>query len=155
MLQVADVAAQLFVIHLGILLHFLLEIRRRLGKIGEGGHVEHPVVGHGRDVERAFPALFVNPAIQIVGPVGAVGVDAARDGEAGGVELKDGDVAELVAIGIEELVVVDVVVLTENPFAVGAQVGLRRLAFNLVMQSFLALVGAGQVELVGEKQANG
>ncbi len=108
----------------------------------------------GRAVEGALPALFVDPAIQIVGPVGAVGMNAAGDGEAGAVELKDGDVAELVAIGIEELVVVDVVVLAENPFAVGAQVGLRRLAFDLVVQSFLALVGVGQVELVGEKQSD-
>ncbi len=85
--------------------------------------------------------------------MGAVGVDAARDGEGGTIELKDGDVAELVAIGIEELVVVDVVVLTENPLAVGAQVSLRRLAFDLIVQRFLALVGVGQIELVGEEQS--
>ena len=99
--------------------------------------------------------MLVDPAIQIFGPVGAVGVDAARDGEARGVELEDGDVAELVAIGIEELVVVDVVVLAENPFAIGAQVGLRRLALDLVVQRFLALVGVGQVELVGKEQSHG
>src|SRR5580658_10829773 len=87
--------------------------------------------------------------------MGAVGVDAAGDVEAGLIELKNCDIAELVAIGIEKLVVVDVVVLTENPFAVGAEVGLGRLAFDLVVQSLLALVGAGQVELVGEKQSYG
>jgi hypothetical protein len=86
--------------------------------------------------------------------VGAVGVNAAGDGEAGAIDLKDGDVAELVAVGIEELVVVDVVVLAENPFAVGTQVGLRRLALDLVVQRFLALVGVRQIKLVGEKQSH-
>jgi len=47
-------------------------------------------------------------------------VNAARDGESGRIELEDGEVAELIAIGIEKLVVVNVVVLTENPFAIGA-----------------------------------
>ena len=63
--------------------------------------------------------------------MGAIGVHPARDGEAGFVELKDADIAELVAIGIEELVVVDVVILAENPFAIGTQIGLRRFAFDL------------------------
>ena len=123
----------------------------------KGGDVERvvAVVGDGGAVQCAVPALLVDPAIQIFGPVSAVGMDAASDGEAGAVELEDGDVAELVAIGIEELVVVDVVVLAENPFAVGSQVGLRRLALDLVVQGFLALVGVRQVELVGEKQSDG
>ena len=69
------------------------------------------------------------------------------------IELKDGDVAELVAVGIEELVVVDVVVLAENPSAVGAEVGLRRLAFDLVVEGFLAVVGVRHIELVGEKHS--
>ena len=94
----------------------------------------------------------VDPAAQIVGPVGAVGVDALGDGEAGGVELKDGEVGELIAVRIEELVIVNVVVLAENPAAVGTQIGLRRFAFNLVVQRFLSLVGVGQIELVGKEQ---
>ena len=68
------------------------------------------------------------------------------------VELKHADVAELIAVGIEELVVVDVVVLAENPFAVGAEIGLRRLAFDLVVERFLPLVGVRQIELVGEEE---
>ena len=42
-------------------------------------------------------------------------MDALRDGEAGGIDAKDGDVGELVAVGIEELVVVNVAVLAEDP----------------------------------------
>src|SRR5271165_413361 len=107
------------------------------------------------DVEAAVPPLLVNPAIQAVGPVGAVGVDAARDGEALAIEFEDGDVAELIAVGIEELVVVDVVVRAENPFAVGAEIGLRRFALDLVMESLLPLVGVRQIELVGEEESCG
>jgi len=81
-----------------------------------------------------------------------LGVDALRNGEIGGIDLKDGEVGELIAVGIEELVIVDVVVLAENPAPVGTQVGLRRLAFDLVVQRFLPLVGMGQVELVGKEQ---
>ena len=150
-MQVADVAAQFFVVHLGILFHFLLEIRGCFRQVTERGHVERAVVAHGRDPQGALPTLLVHPAIQIFGPVGAVRMNTARNCEVSRIDLKDGDIAELVAIGIEKLVVVDVVVLTENPFAVGTEIGLRRLAFDLVVQRFLALVGAGQVELVGEK----
>ena len=95
--------------------------------------------------------MFIDPAIQIVGPAGALSVDAARDGEAGSIKLKHSNVTKLVAIGIEQLVVVDVVVLSKNPFAVRAQIGLRRFPFNLIVQRFLTLVGVGQVELVGKK----
>ena len=156
LLQVADIAAQFLIIHLSVLFHFLLEIRGRLADFGEGRDIEGVIAvgGDGGAVQRTVPALFIDPAVQVFGPVGAVGVDASRDGEGRAVEFKDRDVAELIAIGIEELVVVDVIVLAENPPAVGAQVGLRRLAFDLIVQGFLALVGVGQVELVGEEQSH-
>ncbi len=151
LLQVANVATQFLIVHLGVLLHFLLEIGRCLRQFGEGSDVERVVVGDGGDVERAIPSLLVDPAIQIVGPVRALGVNAAGDCKRGAVELENGDIAELVAVGIEELVVVNVVVLAENPLAIGTQIGLRRLAFDLVVQRLLPFVGVGQIELVSEE----
>src|SRR5690349_18166712 len=69
--------------------------------------------------------------------------------------MKNRQVAELVAVGIEELVVVDGRVLAENPFAIGIEVRLSRLALDLVAQSVLTLVGVGKIELVKEKQSHG
>ena len=82
----------------------------------------------------------------------AVGGDAVRDLEGVRIELEHGDAAENIAVGIEELIVVNVGVLAEDPLAVGAQVGLRRFALDAVAQCVLPLVGVGKIELVGEKE---
>ncbi len=87
--------------------------------------------------------------------MGAVGGDAVRDLEGMGIELEHGDSAKNVAVGIEELVVVDIRMLAENPLAVGAKVGLRRLALDLVAERVLPLVGVGEIELVGEEKNAG
>ena len=55
-------------------------------------------------------------------------------------------------IGIEDAVVVDLVVLSENPLAIGLQIGLRRLALDLVAQNFLLPVGMRNVELIEDEQ---
>src|SRR4029077_11162356 len=72
-----------------------------------------------------------------------------------GVKLEDGYAAELIGVRIEELIVKDVVVLSENPFAVSLQVGLRRLAFDLIAQNFLLSVGVGDVNLIEDKHGPG
>ena len=64
--------------------------------------------------------------------MGVGGVDTARELEGVGVKLEDGDAAELVGVGIEDLVIKNVVVLSENPLAVSLQVGLRRFSLDLV-----------------------
>ena len=92
---------------------------------------------------------------RLVVPVGVRGVDAARQLEGLGIELEDGDAAEAVGVGIEDLVVVNVVVLAENPLAIGLQVGLRRLALDLVAQDLLPLVGVRNVELVEDEHGRG
>src|SRR5258708_33064586 len=88
----------------------------------------------------------------MLGPACALRMNPARDGESRRVDMKDGDFGKLVAVRIEELVVVNVVILTEDPLSIGTQVGLRRLPLDLVVQRFLALVGVRQIELVGEKK---
>ena len=69
------------------------------------------------------------------------------------VKLKNGNVGELIAVGIEELVVINIRVLAENPFSVRSQIGLRRPAFDLVAQRVLPFVGVRQVELIEEEKA--
>src|SRR5581483_10052654 len=81
-------------------------------------------------------------------------MNASGDGEIRFIELEDADISELVAVGIEKLVVVNVVVLAEDPLAIGTQIGLGGLAFNLIVQRLLAFVGMRKIELVGEKQCS-
>ncbi len=81
----------------------------------------------------------------------AIGIDAARQLESCGIELEYREVAKLVAIGVEKLVVVNIGVLAEDPLAVRIQIGLRRLALNLVAQRVLPLVRVGKIKLVEEK----
>src|SRR5215472_13400845 len=87
--------------------------------------------------------------------MGTVGVNATSDGEACLVELKDADVPELIAVRVEELVVVDGVVLAENPPAVLTEIGLGWASLDLVVKSFLSFVGVRKIELVGEKKRHG
>ncbi len=120
LLQIADIATQFLVVHLGILFYFLLEIGRRFADFGESGDVEGAVAGDGGAVQRPLPALFEDPSVHALGPVSALGMDALGDVEADGVDLEDGEVGKLIAVGVEKLVIVDVIVLAENPAAVRA-----------------------------------
>ena len=103
----------------------------------------------------SLPALFVDPAAHRFRPV-------ARSAEMRWViwkslriELKDRYAAEGVAVGIEKLVVVNVGVLAEDPFAVGPKIGLGGLALDAIAQLILPFVGVGKIQLVGEKEPAG
>src|ERR1035441_3733940 len=72
-----------------------------------------------------------------------------------GIELKDRDASKGVAVGIEELIVVNIGMLAEDPLAIGAQIGLGWFAFDAVAEFVLALIGVRQIELVGEEEDAG
>jgi hypothetical protein len=82
-------------------------------------------------------------------------MNAAGELEGVLVELEDREAAEGVLVGIEDAVVINIVVVAEDPFAISLQVGLRRFAFDLVAQDFLLAVSVGDVELVEDKQPRG
>ena len=82
-------------------------------------------------------------------------VDTVRDLEGVRIELENRDTAENIAFGIEELIIINVGVLAEDPLAVGAKVGLRGLAFDLAAKRVLTLVGIGKIELVRKKEHAG
>ena len=92
-------------------------------------------------------------------PEDAGGEDAFGDGKGLGVELEEGEVGEVVGVGVEELVVEDVsglagLLLAEDPLLVGVEGGLGWAAFDFVAEGFLLAVGLGQVGLVeGEERA--
>ncbi len=85
----------------------------------------------------------------------AVGGNAVRDLESVRIELKHGDAAENIAVGIEELIVINVGVLAEDPLAIGAKISLCGLALDLVPERVLPFVGIGEIELVRQKEHAG
>ena len=101
LLQVANIATQFLVVHLGRLPHFFLEISWWLADRGKSRHVESAVVADGGAVHTSLPALGADPALQTFFPVRLVGVDPVGQLEGRGIELKYRKIAELIAIGIE------------------------------------------------------
>ncbi len=134
---------------------FLLEVGGRFGQFGISGDIELAVVLDSGAAQAALPPLLVHPTTHGVRPVRAIGGDAVRDLESARIELEDGDPAEGIAVGIEELIVVDIGMLAKNPLAVGAKVGLRGLALDAVAQRVLTFVCVGEIELVGEEEHAG
>src|ERR1700676_1210018 len=104
-------------------------------------------------LQSTLPTLFVDPTIHAIGPVRALGMDTLSHSEAGGIELKNGEIGELISIRVEELVIVNIVMLTKNPAAIRAEIGLGRLSFDLIVQGFLAFVGVRKIELVSKEQS--
>ena len=82
----------------------------------------------------------------------ALRIDSLRDLEGSRIKLEDGNASKLVAIRIEELVIVNVGMLADDPFPVRLEISLRRLAFDPIAQCVLALVGMGKVELVEKEK---
>src|SRR5208282_1362288 len=134
---------------------FFLEVGGRFGQFGESGGIELAIALDSGAVQAALPSLLVNPPAHGVRPVCPVGGDAVRDLEGVRIELENGDTAENIAVGVEELIVVDIGVLAEDPLAVGTKVGLGGLALDLVAERVLPLVGVGKIELVGKKEHAG
>src|SRR5208283_4005068 len=124
-------------------------------QFGVSGGIELAVVLDGGAAQAALPSLLVNPPAHGVRPVRAIGGDAMGDLESVRIELKYGDAAEDIAVGVEELIVVNVRMLSKDPFTVGAKIGLRGLALDLVAERVLTLVGVGEIELIGEKEHAG
>src|SRR5205823_509516 len=111
--------------------------------------------------ESALPAVVEDPVVDLRVPLSGGGEDAALEGESGGVELEDGEVGELVGLGVEALVVEDagglagVVGLAGDPLAVRAGEGLGGLVFDDGEKSFLTAVGGGKVALIEGEEAGG
>src|SRR5580700_2249925 len=153
LLQILNVISQLLVIHFGGLPHFFLEIAGIFTELGESRDVKGAVLLNGGSLERAHPAVLEDPLLDAWLPMRAVGVNSPGQLEGGGVELEDGNSAEAVHVGIEDLVIVNLVVLAEDPFAVGLQISLWGFALDLIAQNFLLFVGMRYVDLIEDKQA--
>src|SRR5579864_1153616 len=102
--------------------------------------------------EIASPSGFKDPESLLTVPVCASSVNAAADFKSGGIQLENIQAAEQFTVGVEELVVVDLRVLTKDPLPARLVVRLCRAALDLVAQGVLALIGEGQVRIVQNHQ---
>jgi len=150
--QSFDIVAEVAPTHLESLDDFAMEVGGGLGEFGKTLDLEGLVASDSTVGEVAHPAGFENPRVFGVEPTGARGEDTAFHLEGGGVELDDTETAEEFFVGIEEVVIVDLEIFTEDP-ALRAGVGLGRLAFNLVAECVLTLIGVGKVDVVENEKA--
>ena len=155
LLEIVNVVTKFLVAHFRRLFDFLLEVGGRFRQFGISGYIELAVAFDGGAAQAALPSLLVNPPAHGLRPFRAVGGDAVGDLEGVGIELEHGDAAENIAVGIEELIVINVGVLTEDPLAIGAKIGLRGFALDAVAERVLTLVGVGEIDLVREKENAG
>src|ERR1035441_4571748 len=158
--QIADVAVELAKVHLLRLPFFLREITWVFMDFREGGLFEFAITGDVGVLNIPLPAVPEAPGAGSWVPEDAGGKDAAGEREGGWIELKDGEIGEFVADGIEELVVKDAgglagVRLAEDPFLLGVQEGLGRTALDDVAQRLLLAIGLEQIKLVEEEEAHG
>ena len=87
--------------------------------------------------------------------MGASRINPFGDLKGMGIELKGRDAGELVAVGIVKLVIIDHIILAEDPFVAGTVIGLRRLSFDEVLQRLHPGVGIRQIGFFQQKQPAG
>src|SRR5438105_9284550 len=108
------------------------------------------VVANGRAVKGTLPSCSAHPAMQAFVPACAVSVNAVAELEGRGIELEDREIAELVSVGVEQLVVIDRRMLAKNPLAIWVQIGLRWAALDFVQERVLPFIRVRQIELIGK-----
>ena len=114
--KLAMYCAELPPVHLVILAHLAAEIAGRFGQFGQRRRGERLVAQHvAVGVEVAHPSAGQHPRAFARFPSGARRVDAAANLKCPWIELEDIQAAEELPVGIEELVVVDLRVLAEDP----------------------------------------
>ena len=146
--EVGDVVVELVERHFLGLAVFFFEVVGLLADLGEGVEEEGGIGGDGVGGEGAGPAVFEDPAVDGGVPAGGGGEDAALEGEGGGVELEDGEVGELVVVGVEELVVEDA-----GGLGVGRELGASMVWPEIHLRSGRRKVWAG-LPLMTERRAS-
>lgn len=152
--EAVDVAAEIAPVHLKGLDDFAIEVRRRFDEFGESGDLEGRIADDGVAGEIADPTGFEEPGVLVVEPASAGGENAAADLEGGGIQFEDGKAAEEFFFGVEEIVVVDLVILAKNP-ALRAGVGLGRATLDDGAVGVLTLVGVGKIGVVEDEKSGG
>ena len=140
--------------YLVILANFATEIAGGFGEFRQRIGREREVA---RDlavaVEIANPASGEHPGVFAGLPARAGGKDAASNFKRMRIKLEDIQAAEELAVGIEELVIVDFVMFAEDPLARRLEVGLCGPAFDFIAQCVLALIGVGKKGVVEQEHA--
>ena len=153
-LQAVDIPAEVAPAHLEGLNHFAIEIGGRLDEFGQRRNFKRRIFFDRAAGEVADPTGLERPGFFRVQPLRAVCENTALHLEADGIEFDHAEAAEEFLRGIEDVVVVDLGVVPENP-ALRASVGLGGPAFDLVAQRVLALVGVGKISVVEDEESAG
>ena len=94
---------------------FAREVRGRLIEFRKLHHLKLRVARDGCTLKIANPAGLQNPGVLLWFPGSARSVDAAAQRKILRVELKDAQAAEEDAVGVEELIVINLRVIAEDP----------------------------------------
>src|SRR5215470_380803 len=150
-----NVAPEVAPAHLESLNDFAIEIRRGFDELRERSHYKRRVPFDGTfGVEVTNPAGLQGPDLFSFQPLRAIGKDAALHLESDRIEFDDAEAAEEFLLGVEEVVVVDLGTFAKDP-SLRTRIGLCRLAFDLVTQGVLALVGVGEIGVVEKQEQPG
>ena len=133
---------------------FAIEIGGWLDKFGKRGDLEGRVLSDFAVGKVTGPAGFQHPGFFGSQPARARGKNATTHFKRGGIEFNDSEPAKKILCGIEEIVIVDLGIVAEDP-ALRPRVGLRGAAFDLVTERVLALVGVREIGAVEEQQSAG
>src|SRR5713226_425288 len=102
---------------------------------------------NGADGKISHPAAFEHPNLLRLRPSGARCENAAAQMEICWINFQDAKSAEQVLRGVEEIVIVNLVVFAKDP-ALRMSVRLRRPSLDLVMQGILTLVRIRKIGVV-------
>ena len=153
-MQIVDVRSQFAPAHLERLAHFAVEVAGWLRQFGEQGDGEASVAGDRSVGEITDPAGLEHPGLLRFFPARALRINAPAHVEGCGIQLQNIQLTKEIPRRVEELVVINFPVFAEDPLVAWMEIGLGRLALDLVAKSVLLLVGVREIGVV-ENQHRG
>src|SRR6267143_1022451 len=147
-MQTIDITPQLPPAHLERLSNLPVEITGGLSELWQRSNWRKSLVPDNRAVRKiSHPTPFESPHLLALRPPRARRKDAAPHLKRRRIDFQHREPAKKVLRGVEEIVIVDFIVFTEDP-SLRVGVDLRRAAFDQVVKRVLPLVGIGQVGIV-------
>src|SRR5439155_27110613 len=141
--------------HLESLFDFAVEVTGRLGELRQRSNRGQVLVADDRAISTIpYPAPCEDPNFLRLRPSRARCTAAPTHLKASRIEFKHRESAKEVLRGVEEIVVINLRALSENP-ALRMSVRLRRAAFDQIMKRVLPLVCIRQIRVVERDHSHG
>src|SRR5438552_17646969 len=139
-MQSVNVTPQFPPAHLESLFDFAVEVTGRLGELRQRSNRGQVLVSDDRAISKIpYPAPFEDPNSLRLRPTRARGKDSATHLKARRIKFKHRESAKEFLRGVEEIVVINLRALSENP-ALRMSVRMRRAAFVQFMKQHLAML---------------